>query len=133
MNYFNTLLIRPYGKFVMRFCASIIFLSLDLFLFVHASEESPAANAETHHASAVAELSAQQRSVIKGKVVDKSGLPVIGASVFQSGARNGTITDSDGNFSIGVPSGAILKISCIGYKDLEIEATNPMSVILEDD
>lgn len=133
MNYFNTIANQALRKVCHAVCASIIFLTLDLFLFVRASEESPTANAETHHTSAVAELSAQQRSVIKGKVVDKSGLPVIGASVFQTGTRNGTVTDSDGNFSISVPSGAILKISCIGYKDLEIEVTNPMSVTLEYD
>jgi len=49
----------------------------------------------------------QQSDVVKGQVVDKSGEPVIGATVKVKDASNvGTITDFDGNFELkGVPSG----------------------------
>lgn len=58
---------------------------------------------------------AQSRAV-NGKVTDSKGEPVIGASVFVVGSTNhGTETDSEGNYSLSVPSGASLNFSCIGY------------------
>lgn len=59
---------------------------------------------------------AQNRS-IKGTVSDKSGEPVTGATILQSGSTtNGVVTDIDGHFTISVPSGSKINISCIGYK-----------------
>ena len=73
----------------------------------------------------------QQR--VNGTVVDSYGLPVPGASVIEKGTRNGTMTESNGNFSISVQPGAILQISCIGYATAEVAASNGMRVVLEDD
>ena len=53
-----------------------------------------------------------QQSTVKGTVVDINGEPVIGASVKVDGGTTGTITDLDGNFSLLVPAGAKLVISC---------------------
>lgn len=36
------------------------------------------------------------------RVKDEQGIPVIGASVKESGTSNGTVTDLDGNFSLSV-------------------------------
>ncbi|MCM1501131.1 MAG: TonB-dependent receptor [Bacteroidales bacterium] len=59
---------------------------------------------------------------MKGIIRDTGGEPVIGASVIQSGTSKGAITDLDGTFSITVPSGAELVISCIGYSDFVLKA-----------
>lgn len=58
----------------------------------------------------------QQGNVVKGKVVDIKGEPVIGATIKEMGTNNGAITDIDGNFSITVQPNASLEISFIGYK-----------------
>lgn len=51
-----------------------------------------------------------------GKVVDKSGQPVIGAMVIERGTNNGTGTDIDGNYELKVKSeDAVLDVSIIGY------------------
>lgn len=54
--------------------------------------------------------------IITGKVVDKSGQPVIGAMVIERGTNNGTGTDIDGNYVLKVKSeDAVLDVSIIGY------------------
>ena len=58
----------------------------------------------------------QQGNIIKGKVVDMKGEPVIGATIKEVGTNNGAITDINGYFSIAVQPDASLEISFIGYK-----------------
>ncbi len=61
------------------------------------------------------------KGTIKGKVVDsETKSPLIGASVMLVGTRRGSVTDTDGNFTIdNVPVGNYaLKFSSIGYKPL---------------
>ena len=36
----------------------------------------------------------------KGQVVDETGIPLVGANVIVAGAKSGTITDSNGDFTI---------------------------------
>ncbi|MDD3078054.1 MAG: TonB-dependent receptor [Paludibacter sp.] len=52
---------------------------------------------------------------ISGKVVDRNGEAVIGASIVIEGTTKGGITDYNGNFSIEAPENAIIKVSYIGY------------------
>ena len=59
----------------------------------------------------------QEERVITGVVTDTGGEPVIGASILQTGTLNGVITDLDGAFTITVPDGVSLTVSCIGYED----------------
>ena len=57
---------------------------------------------------------------LKGVVNDESGQPVVGAYVLPVGnVNNGTVTDIDGKFSLGVKAD-LLKVTCIGYKDAEV-------------
>ena len=60
---------------------------------------------------------------VTGKVLDELGEGLIGAGVVVKGTTNGTITDLDGNFSITVPRGTTLEISCVGYATQEVEVT----------
>ncbi|MCQ2310809.1 MAG: TonB-dependent receptor [Paludibacteraceae bacterium] len=71
---------------------------------------------------------------ITGVVIDgTNGEPIIGANIVEKGTTNGTITDFDGNFAITVQSGAILQISYIGYKSLELPAKAAMKVSMYED
>ena len=56
----------------------------------------------------------QQSILIKGKVIDKTGEGLPGATVRIIGKDQGAITDFDGNFTIEVAKGAKLEISFIG-------------------
>ena len=69
---------------------------------------------------------------ITGKVVDaRDSLQCIGASVMVVGTNRGTATDGDGNFSIEVEKGAILKFSCIGYYSEKVKVLNDSSLVIE--
>ena len=75
---------------------------------------------------------AQQSEVtVKGVVKDANGEAIIGASVIEKGnAKNGTVTDLDGNYTLKVKRGATLTISYIGFISQETKGGN---VILEED
>ena len=60
-----------------------------------------------------------QNTTVKGVVRDAMG-PTAGATVVQKGTNNGTITDLDGNFTISVPSNAVLVFSFVGLDTQEI-------------
>jgi TonB-dependent SusC/RagA subfamily outer membrane receptor len=77
-------------------------LALISFLFLFALQESFA-----------------QSRTVTGKVSDEKGNPVSGATVMVKGAKNGTATDSSGNFSLSVPPAARqLQVSSVGYSGL---------------
>lgn len=66
----------------------------------------------------------QQRNV-KGVVSDESGKPVPGVSVMLKGTPQGTSTNSDGQYTINVPSAtSILVFRIIGYATREIAANS---------
>ena len=82
----------------------------------------------------VGNLSAQ---TIKGNVSDKSGEPVIGATVMETGSQgNGVITDLDGNFVLNM-KGNMKKItvSYVGMKTqtLGVAGKTTVNVVLEDE
>lgn len=73
----------------------------------------------------------QNEVTIKGVVKDANGEAIIGASVIEKGnAKNGTVTDLDGNYTLKVKRGATLIISYIGFISQETKGGN---VILEED
>ena len=77
----------------------------------------------------------QQSGTCTGVVKDATGETVIGASVVVKGTTNGTITDFDGNFTLGdVKKGDVIQISFVGYKTQEVKYTGqPLNIILQDD
>lgn len=76
----------------------------------------------------------QAAGVVKGKVVDAKGEPLIGVGVVIAGQKGGSITDIDGNFSIKAPQGAQLKISYVGYKPQVITVSGEtVNVTLQED
>ena len=52
-----------------------------------------------------------QQITVQGVVKDQTGETVIGASVVQKNTTNGTITGIDGDFSLNVPSDAVIVVS----------------------
>lgn len=63
-----------------------------------------------------------RKVIVKGRIVDFSGEPVIGAAVLEEGTSNGIMADLDGNFSIEVSSHARLQVSAMGYETYTLVA-----------
>ena len=79
----------------------------------------------------VCSVSAEQFK-ITGTVVDAEyNEPLIGTTVQIKGTDRRTAADIDGNFSIEVEKGAILKFSCMGYISKEVEVLNDSSLVIE--
>lgn len=74
---------------------------------------------------------AQQKNQITGNVIDDQGWAVIGANILEVGTSNGTITDIDGNFTLEVADGAVIRISYIGYLDQEINTSGESHLSIE--
>ncbi len=80
-------------------------------------------------------VSAEQNTItVKGKVVDKAGSPIAGASVIELGTTNGTFTDGDGAFTITAIQGSTLEAGFLGFisKTAVVSGTS-MTFVLEDD
>ena len=76
-------------------------------------------------------LGAYAQITVNGVVKDATGEPVIGASVRVVGTTQGTVTDFDGLFTLdGVPQGAKLQISSIGYDTHEVTAASDLVITL---
>lgn len=81
-------------------------------------------------------ISTQQQKSVSGKVTDSSGNGLPGVSVVLKGTTIGTITDSDGNFSIiNLTGESVLQFSFIGMKPQEVVVGDKSSinVSLQDD
>lgn len=72
---------------------------------------------------------------LSGRVVDEAGLPLPGATVLQKGTSNGVVTDLQGEFTITVPDDAVLRVSFMGYKTLEVPAKgrSRLDIVLVED
>lgn len=69
---------------------------------------------------------------ITGKVLDENNEPAIGASVYEKGVKsNAAATNFDGNFTLRVRPGATLVVTYVGYKTVEIAASQGMTVYLQ--
>jgi len=78
-------------------------------------------------------LSAVAQITVNGLVKDAAGEPVIGASVRVVGTQIGTATDFDGNFTLeGVPAGAKLQITSVGYDPQEVTAASDVVVTMSE-
>jgi len=108
--------------------------SLSLFFTMALAAGMTSFPLSTQAAASVQDV--QQNGIVNGQVVDKTGEPVIGATIKVNGSNVGTVTDLDGNFELrDVPSGGVLSISYIGYKTLEIsyKAGQRINAVIEED
>ena len=69
---------------------------------------------------------------VNGTVVSQDdGQPVMGVSILVVGTNVGTVTGSDGRFSLTVPAGkSMLRISYVGMETLEVSARPNMRIVL---
>ena len=76
-----------------------------------------------------------QTKPISGKVFDKDGKPLEGASIKLKGHQGGTAADSDGSFTLSVKFGDVLIVSAVGHTPKQIKVTNQtsLSLVLESD
>lgn len=93
-------------------------------------------NAQAQTATGTQQEQAQS-GVVKGKVVDQGGEPLIGAQVRWKGTKTVAVTNVDGEFTIPVSKASqTLAISYIGYKNFETKVTDPslnVNVTMSDD
>ncbi|HTN37168.1 MAG TPA: TonB-dependent receptor [Arachidicoccus sp.] len=78
----------------------------------------------------------QQKQKVEGKITDKTGTPINGASISIKGTKVGTLSDREGAFSLEVADlSAILTVSYAGYKTQEIalNGQSTLSVTLEEE
>ncbi len=72
---------------------------------------------------------AQQTITVTGKVVDKEGLPVIGAGVFVNGTTNRAVSDFDGQYKLdNVPVDAVITAINLGYEELQLSVEGRSSI-----
>ncbi|WP_195663704.1 energy transducer TonB [Bacteroides congonensis] len=98
-------------------------------------EETIVADTNTSHSEVpemkVAKVAAPNRNLIKGKVTDEKGEPIIGASVAYTGTNTGTITDLNGEFTLKKEEGnQELTAQFIGYEPVEIPVDTSRTMLI---
>lgn len=76
-----------------------------------------------------------QNNQITGTVKDSNGTPLPGVSVIVQGTKSGTVTNSEGNYSIKASSNASLKFSFIGMKEqiLSVAGKSEINITMMED
>jgi TonB-linked SusC/RagA family outer membrane protein len=77
-----------------------------------------------------------EQKTVRGDVKDSNGQPLPGVTVVVMGTTIGTVTDSDGNFSLSIPSDAkTLQFSFVGMRtqNVSIEGRSNFSVVMEEE
>ncbi len=72
--------------------------------------------------------SAVAQQTVSGTVSDVDGIGIPGVSVLQKGTSNGTVTDINGDYSISVPSDAMLVFSFVGMVTREISVGGQQTI-----
>lgn len=78
----------------------------------------------------------EQESIITGRVTDENGSPFPGVNVVVKGTTSGTVTGSDGTFTVTVPSSQnTLVFSFVGYElqEVAIDGKSRIDVVLKPD
>ena len=73
---------------------------------------------------------------VSGVVTDSNGEPLIGATILEKESGNGTITDTEGKFTLSIPVDAVIVVSYVGYRDKLVAVNGKTSffkIELEDD
>lgn len=82
----------------------------------------------------ISSLAIQAQTIaVKGTVMSKADdEPLIGATVTAANGDIAVATDFDGNFAIEVPSGTMLTVSYIGFKQVTVEAAPELTIYMEE-
>ena len=82
------------------------------------------------------DVNQQQQKSVSGIVTDSSGEGLPGVSVVVKGTTNGTITDTNGNYSLSnIPENAIVQFSFVGMKmkEIAVGTKTSVNVVLEEE
>ena len=105
-----------------------------LFLLAALAVASTGVSASSTVQNTLATAQQQTKGHVKGRVLDKDGEPIIGATVTVKGTGQNAVTDIDGNFTIEAPEGATVVVSYIGFQNQEFKANgNDVVVTMNDD
>lgn len=74
------------------------------------------------------QASAQERTISGTITSSEDGEALPGVTILVKGTTNGTITDIDGNYKIGVSDGDVLVVSFVGFKPQEVEVGGRTSI-----
>lgn len=76
-----------------------------------------------------------QEKTVTGTVTDQDGVPLPGVNIIVKGTTNGTQSDFDGNYLIGVSTGDVLVFSYLGQKTMErnVGAESVINVQMQED
>lgn len=76
----------------------------------------------------------QEKILVKGKIIDETGIPLPSVSILEKGTNNGVSSDFDGNFEMSVKKDATLIFRSIGYNTIEkVASINFMNITLTQD
>ena len=83
------------------------------------------------------EFPEMKKITVRGKVVDKEGIPLPGVTILLKGTTLGVVTDIDGKYSLTLPEVdmPVLVFSFVGMKGQEVKYTgkNEINVVMEED
>lgn len=87
-------------------------------------------NPPNGNTTSIRELNSPADTTIRGRILDSAGTPLAGVSVVIKGTKRGTVTNPSGDFILnGVPAGATLLISTIGYETREIRLAGGQTTV----
>lgn len=69
-----------------------------------------------------------EANIVKGKITNSKGDPLVGVSITIKGTNIGTSTDGNGSYSITVPENGILVFSYIGFITQEVAVNNQTTI-----
>lgn len=72
-----------------------------------------------------------QPILASGKVTDSSGNPVVGATISILGSKKATTSDSDGRFSIQTENKQTIRVSAVGYEEIDVKPALVMQLQLK--
>ena len=77
-------------------------------------------------------VSAQSAYQLKGRVVDRNGEPLIGATIIcKSNPQQGVVAGADGYFTLSVTPNEILMVNMLAYESREIPVQGRRTLVVE--
>ena len=118
---------------LVKLCSFLLCITISLQVFADPNPPKKRVNSEKHvtgtglqlmnrtYAEIKTDFDLPADTTIRGRILDSVGSPLSGASIVIQGTTRGTVTNASGDFVLnGVPSGATLVISTVGYQTQEV-------------
>ena len=117
---------------------SVLLVALLCVLNVNARNEKPYATRGSDGKNRDIDFSLNSvfAKTITGKIMNSNGEYLVGANIVVKGTTTGTISDTDGNFSLSVPDeNAVLVVSFTGYatQEVALNGKSNLNITLETD